>query len=111
MKKALFLFVMLCMIPQVLALDRIMSGAFVTITTGIFVTFAFVIVSFILKRNQLNIGPWVLIAFAVFFMTLGEFFRVFIKNLFIHQILLTASMVLLFFTALFKYWDTMRLIE
>jgi len=84
--------------------------SYLTITSGIFVTLAFFIVTFILWRCQINIGPWILISFATLFITISEILRIFNKPL-LHQSLLVCSMILLFITALIKYWDTLELTE
>lgn len=106
-----FLILFFLVMPLVLAEHEILTVPYIIITIGIFASIAFFVISFIHKKNQLGVGPWILIAFAVFFLTLGEFFRVFVQSTLLHQALLTSSMILLFFTALFKYWDTIRLTQ
>ena len=87
------------------------TTTYITISIGVFVTMAFSVVTFILWKNQLGIGPWVLLALAALLLTASEFFRVFIRNASMHQVFLTSSLILLFITALIKYWDTVELTE
>jgi len=96
--------------PAAFALDSSIVFPFVTISLGIFVALSFIIITIISKKNQLGLGPWLFIAIAVSLLTIDEFLKFFGYNG-MHQLFITSSMVLFFFTALFKYWDILRLVQ
>lgn len=85
--------------------------SYITIFLGIFASVAFLIVTIILHHNEQGIGPWVLISFALYFLTLSEIARKLLQRTDIHDMFFTAAMVLLFIVAVIKYWDTMEYTE
>lgn len=106
-----FLIISIIIMPIAMAQTDFLIPTYITIIIGIFSFVAFFIISYIHSKNELAVGPWVLISFAILFLTVGEYFRVFVQKTLIYQLCLIAGMVMLFFTALFKYWDTMRLTQ
>jgi hypothetical protein len=54
---------------------NIYTPTYFIVTAGIFTFLAFFIVTFVLWKNNLPMGLWVLIAFSVLFITLGEVSR------------------------------------
>jgi putative effector of murein hydrolase len=102
--------IMFFSIPLVRA-QSFFGATYITISTGIFVTTALFIVTFILYKNQLSMGPWVLISFATLCITLSEVSASFFDNPRLHQLFLIAGMILLLIVALVKYWDTVELTE
>jgi len=109
MKKILIILMLFCFIIPTARAQGFVGANYLTITAGIFATLAFLIVTFVLWKNQLGIGPWVLISSATLFITTSEVFRVIINNPVMHQLFLTIAMVLLFIVAAIKYWDAMEL--
>lgn len=84
---------------------------YITSILGIFIFLAFLIVTIILHKNELNTGPWALVAFATLFITAAEYSLKVIKNSYAHNFLIITGMVLLFFAAIFKYWDVMEMVQ
>ena len=78
---------------------------------GIFSFIAFAMVTFFLKKNQLEIGPWILLSFATVCFTLGEYMRGIAGNDLWHDYLLTVAMIMLFLVAILKFWDIMELVQ
>ncbi|MEA2036432.1 MAG: hypothetical protein U9O94_02910 [Nanoarchaeota archaeon] len=104
------LFLLFVIMPIVSA-EGFIGATYLTITIGVFVSLAFFIVTFILWKHQLSVGPWILISFVALCITVSEFFRVFVNSSQMHQLFLTSSMILLFIVAVVKYWDTLQLIQ
>ncbi len=101
----------LLVFPLIRIIGLYIGITYLTITIGIFATIAFFITTIILGRENLGIGPWVLISSATLFFTISEIFRVFIQDPRFHQLFFTSSMILLGVVAIIKYWDTMELTE
>lgn len=110
-KKISIILMLFCFIIPIVRAQNFVSASYLTITAGIFATLAFFIVTFVLWRSQLGIGPWILISSATLFITMSEIFRVIINNSLMHQLFLTVAIILLFIVALIKYWDTIELTE
>jgi len=84
---------------------------YASLILGIFIFMAFLIVTIILNKYKLDIGPWIIIAFAALFITASEFSLLVIKNIVLHQFMIFVGFMLLFFAAIFKYWDIMELTQ
>ena len=78
---------------------------------GIFVATAFFMIGMILRQKHLGMGYWPLFAFAILFLTMGEFVRSILDNTFGFEFFFIISMILFGFAAFLKFWDIMRLIE
>jgi len=78
---------------------------------GIFCLFAFLIITYYLKKNQLSIGPWVLLGFASICLTVSEYVLIVNGNLKLHSYLFTVAMIMVFIVALLKFWDIMELVQ
>ena len=76
---------------------------------GIFSIIAFALVTFFLKKNQLEIGPWILLSFATLSITLSEYMKGVAGNEAWHDYLVTVAMIMLFLVAILKFWDVMEL--
>ena len=109
-KRWFYPFVMLYVLPVAKAQDTI-GPIFITLSVGSFCTLAFFAITFILWKNDLEIGHWILLSFATLFITISEFFRVLKNSLMMHQLFLTASIIVSFVIALIKFWDTLELTE
>jgi hypothetical protein len=85
-------------------------ASYVIIFSGTFVFLAFLIVTYVLRKNQLKYGPWLFFSFAGILTALAEMFRIGGAET-IYQILLAASMILLLLIAIIKYWYIMELTQ
>ncbi|PIZ53622.1 hypothetical protein COY26_01340 [Candidatus Woesearchaeota archaeon CG_4_10_14_0_2_um_filter_33_10] len=110
-KKIFMILILFCFILPIVSAQNFVSATYLTITAGIFATLAFFIVTSVLWKNRIGIGPWILVSSATLFITASEIFRVIIKNSLMHQLFLTVAIILLFIVALIKYWDTIELTE
>ena len=97
--------------PLIRIIGIYIGVTYLTITIGIFATIALFITTIILYKENLSIGPWIIISSATLFLTVSEVFRVFIQDLRFHQLFFTSSMILLGIVAIIKYWDTLELME
>jgi hypothetical protein len=85
-------------------------ASYVIIFSGIFVFLAFLIVTFVLRKNELKYGPWLFFSFAGILTAIAELFRIAGAET-IYQILLASSMILMLLIALIKYWYIMELTQ
>jgi hypothetical protein len=109
-KSVISFLIAVCSLP--VAFAQVSFGAtYIAISTGIFVTAALFIVTFILYKNQLSMGPWILISFATLCITVSELSSSLFGNQGLHQLFLIAGMILLLIVAVVKYWDTLELTE
>ena len=78
---------------------------------GIFCVGAFFLISFYLKKNQLAVGPWILLSFATACLTVAEYARAVLGNEIVHSFLITVGFIMIFLVAVFKFWDIMELVH
>lgn len=87
-----------------------MIAKLLLVVCGIFVVGALTVVTAVLRRNQLGVGYWPLLTGVAAALTLGEILSTYGSSTW-RTFGITVAMILLFFIALIKYWDTLRLIE
>lgn len=81
------------------------------IIVGIFSVIAFVVVSVLLFKNQLQIGPWILLGFATLCLMVAEYMKAVAGQEKWHMYLVTVAMIMIFLVAVLKFWDIMELMQ
>ena len=108
-------FIIICLIIlftlPLLGVSSFYTLSYFIITVGIFTFLAFFIVTVILWKKNLNVGPWIILSFSILFITLSEISEYLLKHSELHHFFLIIAMILFFIVAMIKYWDTLRLIE
>jgi hypothetical protein len=84
-----------------------MRQLFFIVIFGIFAVIAFFVVTYILKKNELGVGVWPIMGVAILFITAGEYIRAIRNDVTLYQYFLLVAMILMFFAALVKFWDSM----
>jgi len=88
-----------------IAKSKINSLVYIIMILGFFSSIAFLVLCFILKKDQLSIGIWVIFFIVTALLTVIEFNHYFTKNNLLHEILMLGTMSLFFFVALIKFWN------
>ena len=108
----LFLFVVLSIVV-VNAMSTIgtILLTYIIVISGLYISMAYMIITFILHKNNLPTESWILFSVVAIFLAASSFFGRFMNNLLVAEQFLALSMVLLFVAALIKFWGTMALTE
>ena len=108
----LFLFVVLSIIV-VNAMSTIgtILLTYLIVVSGIYISMAYMIITFILHKNDLPTESWIMFSVVAIFLAASSFFGKFMNNLLVAEQFLALSMILLFIAALVKFWGTMALTE
>ena len=72
---------------------------------------SYLIITFILHKNNLPTESWILFSVVAVFLSASSFFGRFMNNLLVAEQFLAMSMILLFVAALIKFWGVMALTE
>ena len=108
----LFLFVVLSVIVvNTMSTIGTILLTYLIVVSGIYISMAYMIITFILHKNNLPTESWILFSVVAIFLTASSFFGRFMNNLLVAEQFLALSMVLLFVAALMKFWSTMALTE
>ena len=78
---------------------------------GLYISMAYMIITFILHKNNLPTESWILFSVVAIFLAASSFFGRFMNNLLVAEQFLALSMILLFVAALIKFWGVMALTE
>ena len=108
----LFLFVVLSIIV-VNTMSTILTIllTYLIVISGIYISMAYMIITFILHKNQMPTESWIMFSFVAIFLAASAFFGRLMDNLFVAEQFLALSMILLVVAALIKFWGTMNLTE
>ena len=108
----LFLFVVLSIIVvNTMSTIGTILLTYLIVISGIYISLAYMVITFILYKNNLPTESWILFSVVAIFLAASSFFGRFMNNLLVAEQFLALSMVLLFVAALMKFWSTMALTE
>ena len=108
----LFLFVVLSVIVvNTMSTIGTILLTYLIVISGIYISLAYMVITFILYKNNLPTESWILFSVVAIFLAASSFFGRFMNNLLVAEQFLALSMVLLFVAALMKFWSTMALTE
>ena len=108
----LFLFVVLSVVVvNTMSTIGTILLTYLIVIFSIYVSVAYVIITFILHKNKMPTESWVLFSVVAIFIGASEFFGIFMNNKLVAEQFLALSMILLFVAALMKFWSTMALTE
>jgi len=108
----LFLFVVLSIIVvNTMSTIGTILLTYLIVISGIYISMAYMIITFILHKNNLPTESWIVFSVVAIFLAASAFFGRFMDNLFVAEQFLAMSMILLFVAALMKFWSTMNLTE
>ena len=108
----LFLFVILSavVVNTMTTIGEILL-TYLIVILSIYVSIAYLVITFILYKNEMSVGPWVIFSVIVIFIGASDFFGVFMNNWLVAEQFLALSMILLFVAALMKFWSTVAITE
>ena len=108
----LFLFVVLSIIfVNAMSTIGTILLTYLIVVSGIYISMAYMIITFILHKNNLPTESWIMFSVVAIFLAASSFFGKFMNNLLVAEQFLALSMILLFIAALVKFWGTMALTE
>ena len=108
----LFLFVVLSVVVvNTMSTIGTILLTYLIVIFSIYVSVAYVIITFILHKNKMPTESWVLFSVVAIFIGASEFFGIFMNNKLVAEQFLAMSMILLFVAALMKFWGVMALTE
>lgn len=84
---------------------------YIIVVSGLYISMAYMIITFILHKNNLPTDSWILFSVVAIFLSASSFFGRFMNNMLVAEQFLALSMILLFVAALMKFWSTMALTE
>ncbi len=82
-----------------------MNPSIILLSAGIFVTLAFIIITYILTKLELGVGIWPILSAVALFLTLSVYFEFVISNVWMTQLSILVAMLLFVAAALIKFWD------
>ena len=108
----LFLFVVLSIIVvNTMSTIGTILLTYLIVISGIYISMAYMIITFILHKNNLPTESWIVFSVVAIFLAASAFFGRFMDNLLVAEQFLAMSMILLFVAALMKFWGTMNITE
>lgn len=108
----LFLFVVLSVVVvNTMSTIGTILLTYLIVIFGIYISMAYMIITFILHKNNLPTESWILFSVVAIFLSASSFFGRFMNNLLVAEQFLAMSMILLFVAALIKFWGVMELTE
>jgi len=108
----LFLFVVLSIIVvNTMSTIGTILLTYLIVVSGIYISMSYLIITFILHKNNLPTESWILFSVVAVFLSASSFFGRFMNNLLVAEQFLAMSMILLFVAALIKFWGVMALTE
>ena len=108
----LFLFVVLSVVVvNTMSTIGTILLTYLIVVSGIYISMAYMIITFILHKNNLPTESWILFSVVAIFLSASSFFGRFMNNLLVAEQFLALSMILLFVAALIKFWGVMALTE
>jgi len=108
----LFLFVVLSIIVvNTMSTIGPILLTYLIVVSGIYISMSYLIITFILHKNNLPTESWILFSVVAVFLSASSFFGRFMNNLLVAEQFLAMSMILLFVAALIKFWGVMALTE
>jgi len=108
----LFLFVVLSIVVvNTMSTIGTILLTYLIVISGIYISMAYMIITFILHKNKMPTGSWILFSVVAIFLAASAFFGRFMNNMLVAEQFLALSMILLFVAALMKFWSTMALTE
>ena len=108
----LFLFVVLSIIVvNTMSTIGTILLTYLIVISGIYISMAYMVITFILYKNNLPTESWILFSVVAIFLAASAFFGRFMDNLLVAEQFLAMSMILLFVAALMKFWGTMNITE
>jgi len=108
----LFLFVVLSIIVvKTMSTIGTILLTYLIVISGLYISMAYMIITFILHKNNLPTESWILFSVVAIFLAASSFFGRFMNNLLVAEQFLALSMVLLFVAALVKFWGVVALTE
>ena len=84
---------------------------YLIVVSGIYISMAYMIITFILHKNNLPTESWIVFSVVAIFLAASAFFGRFMNNMLVAEQFLAMSMILLFVAALIKFWGVMALTE
>ncbi len=84
---------------------------YLIVVSGIYISMAYMIITFILHKNNLPTESWIVFSVVAIFLAASAFFGRFMNNMLVAEQFLALSMILLFVAALMKFWSTMAMTE
>lgn len=108
----LFLFVVLSIIVvNTMSTIGTILLTYLIVVSGIYISMAYMIITFILHKNNLPTESWIVFSVVAIFLAASAFFGRFMNNMLVAEQFLAMSMILLFVAALMKFWSTMAMTE
>jgi predicted MFS family arabinose efflux permease len=106
----LFLILSIFVVSAMSAIGDILL-TYLIVFSGIYVSMAYVIVTFVLHKHHLPTDSWIFFSIVAIFIAASSFFGRFMGNWIIAEQFLAMSMIVLFLAALLKFWSVMALTE
>ncbi len=108
----LFLFVVLSVIVvNAMTTVGTVLLTYLIVIFGIYISMAYMIITFILHKNNLPTESWIVFSVVAIFLSASSFFGRFMNNILVAEQFLAMSMILLFVAALMKFWGVMAITE
>ncbi len=108
----LFLFVVLSVIVvNAMTTVGTVLLTYLIVIFGIYISMAYMIITFILHKNNLPTESWIVFSVVAIFLSASSFFGRFMNNILVAEQFLAMSMILLFVAALMKFWGVMAMTE